>query len=350
MLVTPQTNSTYKTYMAQHSRQINHLVLAFISGAGCLVAALLATPTQSFLETLSIGTGYVGLLLLLATLVMGPLNLLKIRKNPVNLNSRRDAGIWAGIMILVHLVFSFALQFSWTGNVLGLFLNEDGTPKFNLFGISNGFGLIGALVALFLLVLSNNYSLKKYKGKNWKKLQRFNYLLFGLALVHTLTQQINVGRSLVLTFGVILLAIGVVAAQTLGFMVYREREQQRQLELERQRQLEQQRQQKLAPKKPMAPAPRYVGTADSRRTMRVNQSGYYYEAPTVNLAKLAMYVGVGVFLAFIGFVFAQEGTNVLSNVVHAVAPDSSSNSDSSDGGFQFSWPSSSQPSARSHRS
>jgi sulfoxide reductase heme-binding subunit YedZ len=225
------------------------------------------------LRTFSIGTGYVGLWLILATLVIGPLKLLKVRKNPVNLNSRRDIGIWAGITSLAHVVFSIALQFSWGGSLMGFFFYQDGTPKFNLFGVSNGFGLVGALVVLFLLILSNNYFLKRLKGKNWKKLQRFNYLLFVVALVHTITQQVNVGRNPLLTFGVIALATGVVAAQSIGFVIYRRRSEQR-------------KNTTVLAAKPE------------------NIPDYYNPAPARPMPKLAMYGVVGLLSAFIGFVLA----------------------------------------------
>ena len=46
------------------------------------------------------------LCLLCVTLLIGPLNLLRKRLNPVNIELRRDTGIWAGITGCLHVVFA----------------------------------------------------------------------------------------------------------------------------------------------------------------------------------------------------------------------------------------------------
>src|SRR5690348_15336156 len=140
------------TFYKSHSRLTNHLLMGAITLVGCVIAIMLATPSQSLLEMLAVGTGYIGLLLIAATLLIGPLNMLRVRKNPVNLMLRRDVGIWAGITSLAHVIFAFALELNWGGTLLGFFLYKDGSAKLNLFGISNFMGLIAALVIIFLLV------------------------------------------------------------------------------------------------------------------------------------------------------------------------------------------------------
>lgn len=217
----------FKGYRKAHPRLTNHLYLGMISLLGCLIMVLLANPDQSILELLSIGTGYLGLGLLVVTLLIGPLNMLKVRRNPVNLMFRRDAGIWAGLNSLAHVAFAFALQLDWGGTLLGFFLFKDGSIKLNLFGISNYMGLLATLVIIFLMVLSNNWFLKALKGKRWKTMQRFNYLLFGVALVHTFTQQVNNARSYWLIVAVIAGTAAVMVGQFTGFVIYRQREQQR---------------------------------------------------------------------------------------------------------------------------
>ncbi|HEX2914352.1 MAG TPA: ferric reductase-like transmembrane domain-containing protein [Chloroflexia bacterium] len=214
-------------YRKEHPRVFNNLVLASASLVGCIIAGIFAAPGQSILETLSVGFGYVGLILIAVSLLIGPINMLKVRKNPVNIMFRRDTGIWAAITSFAHVLFAFALQLSWGGTLLGLFFFANGAPKLNLFGISDYIGLFGTLILIFLLVLSNNHFLKALKGKRWKNMQRFNYLLFVLALGHTFTQQVNNGRGMVMIFGVLAVALAVLVAQSIGFVVYRKREQQR---------------------------------------------------------------------------------------------------------------------------
>ncbi|OJV88165.1 MAG: hypothetical protein BGO39_08190 [Chloroflexi bacterium 54-19] len=198
--------------------------MGLVTLAGCIIALMMATPSQSPLEMLSIGTGYVGLVLIAATLLIGPINMLKVRKNPVNMNFRRDVGIWAGITSLAHVLLAFGVEINWGGTLLGFFLNKEGSLKLNLFGISNFIGLAAALVIIFLLVLSNNYFLKKLKGKRWKAMQRFNYLLFGVAFLHTFTQQINNLRGILLVGAVLGGVLLVLAGQLIGFNIYRKRE------------------------------------------------------------------------------------------------------------------------------
>lgn len=216
------------TYRKKHPRLTNHYGLALVSFLGCVVAKIIGGPDQPIFETISLGTGYVALLLVLLTLAIGPINMLKKRKNPVNMMFRRDAGIWAGITAILHVISSFTLYFG--GNLLLYFFQQTDTGlgfSFDLFYLSDYVGLIAELVILFLLVLSNNYFLKLFKGPKWKQFQRFNYLLFGVALLHTLGQQLTNSRNPVLTFGVIGLSGMVVVAQSIGFVVYRRRDQQR---------------------------------------------------------------------------------------------------------------------------
>lgn len=218
--------ATYNEFKKKHPRITNNVILAEVSLVGCLIAALVV-PGQSAIETLSIGTGYVGLALIALTLLIGPLNMRKVRKNPVNMMFRRDAGIWAGITSLLHVGFATLVQYDWGGTLLGFFFYKEGDIKLNLFGISNYLGLLGALVLVFLLVLSNNHFLKKLKGKLWKNMQRFNYLLFTAAVLHTFTQQVNNMRGAIMIAAVTGVTLAVMVAQSIGFVVYRRREQAR---------------------------------------------------------------------------------------------------------------------------
>ena len=72
------------------------LLLSFVS-----VASLYATrPYNDVLSKASFATAYPALVLLAATLLVGPLNLIRKRPNPTSIDLRRDAGIWAGIQVL----------------------------------------------------------------------------------------------------------------------------------------------------------------------------------------------------------------------------------------------------------
>ena len=342
MLSSSGLYEAYQNYKTQHPRLTSHLMLANFTVLICLIAAIFAAPGQDILETLSVGTGYAGLLLILATLVMGPLKMLKTRKNPVNINSRRDVGIWAGITSLTHVLFSAALQLSWGGSLWSFFFYANGSPKFNLFGISNDFGLVAALVVLFLLILSNNFFLKKLKGKNWKNIQRLNYLLFGVTLVHTFTQQANNGRNPLLVFGVIALAGVVVVAQSLGFVAYRKRSQQRKTDA-------------TIPAKPAVTQKPKVNApaAAATRNPYIPAPVYTYSKPawqTTFLPKVALFTVLGLLSAFVGFELAQQGPELVKAITTAdgtVNNDSSTSSNTSDSTSSTSSSSSAQVSSPS---
>jgi DMSO/TMAO reductase YedYZ heme-binding membrane subunit len=89
--------------------------------------------------------------------------------------------------------------------VVGLFMHFTGKPwlyfvkevedgfsiRFGNFGLANYTGLLGFLILIFLLVISNDYFLVKYKAVKWKNLQRFTYLLFLLVIAHSVFYRLN---------------------------------------------------------------------------------------------------------------------------------------------------------------
>ena len=138
-------------------------------------------------EILLILLGYLSLLLVGVTLLIGPLNLLRQRRNPVNINLRRDVGIWAAITGCLHVLL--VLRGSLPDNqILFYFLrrNQGGyAPLLSAYGLSNDAGLFATFILLLLLALSNTLTLRLLKGKRWKWLQRSTYVLVLLALAHT---------------------------------------------------------------------------------------------------------------------------------------------------------------------
>lgn len=214
-------------YYLNNSRLSTNLGMILLSLAGCYLASIYG-PDNTFNENVSIGLGYVSLLMLTVTLLIGPINLLRKRRNPVNLNLRRDIGIWSGITACLHVVFS--LQIYPGKSILEYFVGRSGTselPGFGLFEISNDVGLVATLVMVALMVTSNQVSLIWLKGKRWKFLQRFNYLLIVLALLHTIGFQSVNARESYFFYGVIALSLAVLAAQGGGIALTMSRAQAR---------------------------------------------------------------------------------------------------------------------------
>jgi len=86
------------------SRIYQHHVPLFVA-CSIIVAVLYTTrPYKDVLTRLSFSTAYPALALLALTLLIGPWNLLRRKKNPVSGDFRRDVGIWVGVLGLIHVV------------------------------------------------------------------------------------------------------------------------------------------------------------------------------------------------------------------------------------------------------
>lgn len=200
------------------TRQRTHLLCWGLALAAWAFTIWLA-PTSPWFHTLTIASGYISLLYIFFTLLIGPLKLLTHKRNPVNLMLRRDVGIWAGITGLVHVAAGFQVHMG--GDIVQYFFERDHhtlKPLVNLFGLSNDLGLLGAVVLVMLLLLSNDLSLRRLRGPTWKWLQRANYVLILLVLAHTIGYQMVVDRAPVLTKGVATLATVTLAVQLGGVL------------------------------------------------------------------------------------------------------------------------------------
>lgn len=173
------------------------------------------------------GTGYVSIILLAITLLIGPINIYKMRANPVSTDLRRDVGIWCGFIGLAHLVIGIQVHM---GNIwLYFFKAVEGENSYklrdDLFGFSNYTGLLAALLLVVLLLLSNDLSLKWLKTKRWKSIQRWNYILFALVLVHGIMYQIIEKRIAVIVVLFALIMLIPVISQSIGFTINRRNRQ-----------------------------------------------------------------------------------------------------------------------------
>lgn len=139
-------------------------------------------------QQFTVATGYIGLALLALTLLLGPANLVFRRRNPVSTYLRRDVGIWTGAFSLLHVIAAVFIHTShgrgFVSSFLHFFITEDGAPLTNSFGWGNWTGLAATVIAAVLLVTSNDAALRALRAKRWKWLQRLNYALIALVVVH----------------------------------------------------------------------------------------------------------------------------------------------------------------------
>lgn len=181
------------------------------------LTAVLASPSAN--SRWSMATAYVSLALWVVTLAIGPLRLLRGRPNPVSTDLRRDIGIWAGALGLLHV--AIGLQSHMGGRWWLYFIAPDPgafpvAPRFDAFGLANYTGLLAGLVLLLLLGLSNDLSLRRLGSRRWKRLQQASYIGFGFTIVHGFIYQDAGNQEFRFILLLAALAVAVIVFQALG--------------------------------------------------------------------------------------------------------------------------------------
>jgi sulfoxide reductase heme-binding subunit YedZ len=185
---------------------------------------------RSFVRRLTTATGYVALALLALTLLIGPANLLLRRRNPVSSYLRRDVGAWTALFSGVHVIVSLTVHGSGQIRHFLNFFVADGSPLRNSFGLGNWTGLAALVIVAVLLALSSDAALRKLKARNWKRLQRLNYALFALVIVHAFFYGALLRETSPYTILLGLGVIAVVVGQGVGIWLFRRRHSRRSAE------------------------------------------------------------------------------------------------------------------------
>ena len=197
---------------------LHHLPLA-AAGAGRLVLLTAASPSHGgfSLRQLASPTGDVALVLLAATLLVGPANLVLRKRNPVNSYLRRDLGAWTAIWSAVHVILGFQ---GHSGGTFG----PDGKPLVTSFGLGNWTGLAATVLVMLLLTISTDRALRELKATRWKDLQRLNYTLFALVVAHAVFYGALRRTASPFTLVLIATVIVVLIGQTTGIWLWRRRQ------------------------------------------------------------------------------------------------------------------------------
>jgi len=147
----------------------------------------LGAGNHSFVRQFSVATGYVALGLLAMTLLVGPANLLLNRRNPLSSYLRRDVGMWTAVASVVHTVVGFQVHSAGTiSGFLSYFVAPDGGVLLDSFGLANWTGLAAIVITTGLLAISSDAALRTLKAGRWKSIQRLNYAVFALVILHAL--------------------------------------------------------------------------------------------------------------------------------------------------------------------
>jgi len=173
------------------SRLLRHHLPLFVLSFACVAALYSTRPYADVISRASFATAYPALALLAATLLIGPWNVLRRKPNPVSSDLRRDLGIWAGILGVLHAAVGQFVHLSgrpWLYYVYGPGEHHHGM-RHDLFGLANYTGALGALLLAMLFATSNDLSLRRLGTRKWKQLQRWNYAVFALVAVHSFAFQ-----------------------------------------------------------------------------------------------------------------------------------------------------------------
>jgi methionine sulfoxide reductase heme-binding subunit len=175
----------------------HHLPLGVLS-IGSAAMLYVTRPYSDVITKLSFASAWPGLVLVAFTLSIGPFKQIWGRNVAVSQDFRRDVGIWAGMTGVFHAVIGNCVHLRgrpWLYYVYENWAKEHVQPlRHDIFGLANYTGLVSALVLLALLATSNDASLRKLGTPGWKSLQRWNYAVFGLVIVHTLAYQVGIER------------------------------------------------------------------------------------------------------------------------------------------------------------
>jgi sulfoxide reductase heme-binding subunit YedZ len=137
-------------------------------------------------------SGYIAIVILSVSLLLGSINILFKRKNPVSSYFRRDISVTGGILAVIHSITGLFVHLR--GNMWQYFLTKTNSVysiRLDDFGLANYTGLISTILIILLLATSNDYSIAKLKTRNWKNIQRLTYLMFILAIVHVIYYRLN---------------------------------------------------------------------------------------------------------------------------------------------------------------
>ena len=205
-------------------RLLTHHMPLLIASAISVVALYYTRPYRDVYSRASFATAYPALILLTISLLIGPLNVLRRRRNPISSDLRRDIGIWAALLSIAHSVIGQNVHLRgrpWLYYIYDARQHHIIPLRHDLFGFSNYTGAISALILIALVATSNDYSLKALGTPRWKQLQRWNYAAFVLAAAHSIGYQIPQKQNEAFHLTVKICIAITLVLQTTGFCIRR---------------------------------------------------------------------------------------------------------------------------------
>lgn len=196
----------------------HHLPLA----AATLASGWLLYATRDYSDVitgLSFASAWPALVLLAATLIIGPIRILAGKKPALSVDLRRDIGIWAGVAGIFHALVGQCVHLRGRPWLYYIYEKWQVMPlRYDVFGLSNETGLIAALILVALLATSNDHYLRALGRIKWKSLQRWNYASFALAALHSFGYLLGIESAhIAMIMVATACVIGVLTLQLLGW-------------------------------------------------------------------------------------------------------------------------------------
>ena len=164
----------------------HHLLLLALT-MGSAFALYTTRDYPDVITRLSFASAWPALALLAATLIIGPWRALRGKPYAFSQDLRRDIGIWAGIMGVLHAGIGQCVHLRGRPWLYYIYERWQAMPmRYDVFGLSNFTGLVAALILAVLLATSSDTMLRKLGALRWKRWQRWNYACLTLAALHTL--------------------------------------------------------------------------------------------------------------------------------------------------------------------
>jgi methionine sulfoxide reductase heme-binding subunit len=206
------------------TRLLKHHLPLFGISLACAVS-LYARPYPDVLSRLSFATAYPALALLTASLLVGPWTLLRKRRIAVSNDLRRALGIWAGVLGVIHAAVGQCVHLRgrpWLYYIYGPTEHHHSIPlRHDLFGLANYTGGASTLLLMALFATSNDLSLRALGAGRWKQLQRWNYVVFALAAIHSVGY-LTIEKQQLSFVSVVAICIGIaIVLQAIGFAKWR---------------------------------------------------------------------------------------------------------------------------------
>ncbi len=205
-------------------RVYSHHVPLFLLALASATMLYVTRPYKDVITKLSFATAYPALLLLAVSLLIGPWNILRSQRTPVSIDLRRDVGIWAGILGLVHAAVGQCVHLRGRPWLYYIYEHRKNGPtglRHDLFGFNNFTGLGATVVLIALFATSNDWFLRRLGKRQWKQLQRWNYACFALTVAHTLGYQTMERQAAPFVVTALICISLTVILQTIGFTLNR---------------------------------------------------------------------------------------------------------------------------------